>query len=67
VYQWDVFDNNDFHKGGWAGQGLLVNAERDYVAAYASYFKDREHSEMSLLPALRQVLDGVYGEDLTSP
>lgn len=67
VYQWDVFDNDDFHKGGWAGQGLLVNAERDYVAAYASYFKDREHSEMSLLPALRQVLDGVYGEDSTSP
>ncbi len=67
VYQWDVYDNNDFHKGGWAGQGLLVNAERDYVAVYASYFKDREHSEMSLLPALRQVLEGVYGGAPTSP
>ncbi len=67
AYQWDVYDNNDFHKGGWAGQGLLVSAERDYVAAYASYFKDREHSEMSLLPALRQVLDSVYGDTPTRP
>ncbi len=67
VYQWDVYDNNDFHKGGWAGQGLLVNPDLDYVAVYASYFKDREHSEMSLLPIVRQVLAGVYGQRPTSP
>jgi len=62
VYQWDlVFDNNDFYKGGWAGQGLLINADRDYVAAYAGYFKDAEHSEVELLPVLRAVLEGVFG------
>jgi CubicO group peptidase (beta-lactamase class C family) len=61
VYQWDlVFDNNDFYKGGWAGQGLLINADRDYVAAYAGYFKDAEHSETDLLPILREVLEGVF-------
>jgi len=62
VYQWDlVFENNDFYKGGWAGQGLLINAERDYVAVYAGYFKDAEHSETELLPILREVLEGVFG------
>ncbi len=67
VYQWDVvFDNDDVYKGGWGGQGLLINPERDYVAAYAGYFKDRESSEMSPLPVLRQVLDGVFGAE-TSP
>jgi len=62
VYQWDlVFDNNDFYKGGWAGQGLLINSERDYVAAYAGYFKDAANSEVELLPVLREVLEGVFG------
>ncbi len=41
VYQWDlVFTNNDIFKGGWAGQGLLVNPDRDLVAVYAGYFND---------------------------
>ncbi len=67
VYQWDVvFDNDDVYKGGWGGQGLLINPERDYVAAYTGYFKDRAHSEMSPLPVLRDVLDGVFGA-ATSP
>lgn len=62
VYQWDlVFDNDDFYKGGWAGQGLLINPTRDYVAVYAGYFKDRERSEADPLPVLRQVLEGVFG------
>ncbi|MBW2542911.1 MAG: serine hydrolase [Deltaproteobacteria bacterium] len=62
VYQWDlVFDNGDFYKGGWSGQGLLINAERDYVAVYAGYFKDAEHSEIDLLPILREVLEDVFG------
>jgi CubicO group peptidase (beta-lactamase class C family) len=62
VYQWDlVFDNDDFYKGGWAGQGLLINPKRDYVAVYTGYFKDAEHSEMPPLPVLRQVLEGVFG------
>jgi len=68
VYQWDlVFDNDDFYKGGWAGQGLLVNSERDYVAVYAGYFKDAEHSELELLPILRAVLEGVFGDQRASP
>jgi CubicO group peptidase (beta-lactamase class C family) len=62
VYQWDVvFDNDDIFKGGWAGQGLLINPTRDYVAVYTGYFKDREESEVDPLPVLRQVLDGVFG------
>ncbi len=67
VYQWDVvFDNDDFYKGGWGGQGLLINPERDYVAAYAGYIKDAEGSEMNPLSVLRQVLEGVFGTE-TSP
>jgi len=63
VYQWDlVFDNNDIYKAGWAGQGLLINPERDYVAVYAGYFKDREQSEMRPLSVLHQVLEGVFGD-----
>jgi CubicO group peptidase (beta-lactamase class C family) len=62
VYQWDlVFTNNDVYKGGWAGQGLLVNPDRDLVAVYAGYFND-DRSELSVLPRLRQVLNGVFGE-----
>jgi CubicO group peptidase (beta-lactamase class C family) len=62
VYQWDqVFTNNDLFKGGWAGQGLLVNPDRDLVAVYAGYFND-DQSELSVRPRLRQVLNGVFGE-----
>ena len=62
VYQWDrVFANNDLYKGGWAGQGLLVNPDRDLVAVYVGYFKE-DQSELDVLPRLRQVLNGVFGE-----
>ena len=62
VYQWDlVFTNNDLFKGGWAGQGLLVNPDRDLVAVYVGYFNE-DQSELSVLPRLRQVLNGVFGE-----
>jgi len=62
VYQWDlVWANGDIYKGGWAGQGLLVNPLRDLVAVYTGYFKDDEHSELSVLPRLREVLNGVFG------
>lgn len=64
VYQWDtVWNNNDFLKGGWAGQGLLINPERDLVAVYTGYFKDDQYSEVDLLPILRTVLNGVFGGD----
>jgi len=62
VYQWDtVWANKDFLKGGWAGQGLLINPERDLVAVWTGYFKDDKRSEMELLPILRTVLEGVFG------
>ncbi len=63
VYQWDrVFTNNDVFKGGWAGQGLLVNPDRDLVAAWVGYAKDDEGSEVKPLAPLRQVLEGVFGQ-----
>ena len=63
VYQWDrVFKNNDIFKGGWGGQGLLVNPDRDLVAAYTGYFK-KDQSEVRLLGLLRTVLDELYGSE----
>lgn len=62
VYQWDeIYTNDTFYKGGWAGQGLAVNPTRDTVAVFTSYFKDDEHSEVRLEPKLFEVLDGVFG------
>jgi hypothetical protein len=62
VYQWDlVFTNNDVYKGGWAGQGLLVNPDRDLVAVWVGYFNE-DQNELEVLPRLRQVLNGVVGE-----
>jgi hypothetical protein len=39
----------------------LINSDRDYVAVYTGYFKDAENSEVALLPVLRNVLEGVFG------
>jgi len=62
VYQWDeIYANGNFFKGGWAGQGLLVNPQRDIVAVFTSYFKD-DYSEATLEPRLFQVVDGVFGQ-----
>lgn len=61
AYQWDkVYTNHDFYKGGWCGQGLLVNPEKDLVVVYTGFCKDPESSELELLPILRQVLNGVF-------
>ena len=61
VYQWDsVFKNNDMYKGGWGGQGLLVNPEHDLVTVYTGYFK-KDQSEVRLLGILRTILDELYG------
>lgn len=63
VYQWDeIYANDNFFKGGWAGQGLLVNPTRDTVAVFASYFKDDAQSEARLEPRVFAVMDGVFGE-----
>ena len=61
VYQWDVvYKNNDIYKGGWAGQGLLINPDKDIVAVYLGYAKDDEFSSSGVLPRLRKVLNSLY-------
>jgi hypothetical protein len=66
VYQWDaIFANDNFFKGGWAGQGLIVNPTRDTVAVFTSYFKDDQYSEVKLEQKLFKVLDGVFGDPET--
>ncbi|MEH6590498.1 MAG: serine hydrolase domain-containing protein [Halioglobus sp.] len=61
VYQWDlVFKNNDIYKGGWAGQGLLINPERDLVAVYLGYAKDDDFSELGVLSRMRTILNDLY-------
>ena len=62
IYQWDeIRVNGDYFKGGWAGQGFLVNPQRDVVAVWASYMKD-DYSETPLEPIIGIVLNGVFGE-----
>jgi CubicO group peptidase (beta-lactamase class C family) len=62
LYQWDViFNNGDYYKGGWAGQGLMVNPERDLVAVFVSY-KNSDESEMGLSRIVLKMLDSVYGD-----
>jgi CubicO group peptidase (beta-lactamase class C family) len=63
VYQWDlVWQNNDFFKGGWAGQGLLINPTRDLVAVWTGYYRE-DGTEVELLPILRKVLENEFGSD----
>ena len=40
-YQWDrIYDDGFMFKGGWGGQGILVNPLLDVVAVYTGYYKD---------------------------
>ena len=60
-YLWDaVYTNDDFYRGGWAGQGLLINPTKDIVAVYTGYAIDAQESQPDLLPILRQVLNTVF-------
>jgi len=62
VYQWDeIYANDTFFKGGWAGQGLVVNPTWDVVAVFTSYFKE-DHSEIRLEEKVFEVLNGVFGK-----
>ena len=62
IYQWDaVFEDGTLFKGGWAGQGLIINPAWDVVAVFTGYFKDDESSEVALQPKLLEVLRGVFG------
>lgn len=61
AYQWDaIFSNSDYFKGGWAGQGILVNPQKDLVAVYTGYAIDDNESQPNLLPILRQLLNHIY-------
>lgn len=61
IYQWDqVYHNGTLYKGGWAGQGLIINPEHDVVAVFASYFKDDNYSEMRLEPVVFDVINSVF-------
>ncbi|MGI9203837.1 MAG: serine hydrolase domain-containing protein [Woeseiaceae bacterium] len=62
IYQWDrIHANGTFYKGGWGGQGLLVNPEQDLVAVFTSYFKE-DYSETELEPILFDVLERHFGD-----
>lgn len=62
VYQWDaVLNDGTLYKGGWAGQGLIVNPTWDVVAVYTGYFKDDSYSEEPLLPHIMKALKETYG------
>jgi hypothetical protein len=53
IYQWDlVFEDGTLYKGGWAGQGIMVNPLHDYVFVWNSYFKDKDESETKLTPVM---------------
>ena len=60
VYQWDtVYTNDDLFKGGWAGQGLLINPTRDLVAVWTGYY-DADGNNIDLLPMVREIFSGAF-------
>ena len=62
LYQWDaIHRNGTLYKGGWAGQGLIINPSWDLVAVFTSYYKDDAQSEIPLTPVMFQLLNTVYG------
>ena len=62
IYQWDaILDDGTMFKGGWAGQGLIVNPKWDVVAVYNGYFKDDKFSEEALFPHILAALKSTYG------
>jgi len=61
IYQWGAHPNGDLSKGGWGGQGIIINPDRDLVAVYVAYFKD-DYSEVALEPIVFDILEKLYGE-----
>ena len=62
IYQWDiVFENDDLYKGGWAGQGLLVNPRLDLVVTWLGYSEAEGVETIGTFGVLRDVLERVYG------
>jgi len=64
IYQWDmVFEDGTLYKGGWAGQGIMVNPIHDYVFVWNSYFKDKEESETKLTPIMFFLAKNLFKEN----
>ncbi len=64
IYQWDfVFENDDIYKGGWGGQGLLVNPTHDWVVSYTGYFSENKEETINLLPIVREMLQTLYQKE----
>lgn len=64
IYQWDmVFEDGTLYKGGWAGQGIIVNPVYDYVFVWNSYFKDKEESETKLTPIMFFLAKSLFKEN----
>ncbi len=62
AYAWGDRDEAGYiSHGGWGGQGLIINPEKDVVVVFTSYVKD-DYSEVSLESAIRRVLDSVFGD-----
>ncbi len=63
AYSWGGRDENGYiQHGGWGGQGLYVNPEKDIVAVFTSYTKE-DQDEVSTRDAVLKVLAEVYGDD----
>ena len=63
IYQWDfVFEDGTLYKGGWAGQGVMVNPVHDYVFVWNSYFKDKDESETKLTPIMLHLAKNLIRE-----
>ena len=61
-YQWDrIYDDGFLFKGGWGGQGLLINPILDIVAVYTGYYKD-DFSQVEVLAPLIAALRSNFTE-----
>ena len=59
-YQWDrIYDDGFMFKGGWGGQGILVNPLLDVVAVYTGYYKD-DYSQVEVLGPLLGTLRSMF-------
>ena len=59
-YQWDrIYDDGFMFKGGWGGQGILVNPLLDVVAVYTGYYKD-DYKQVEVLGPLLGTLRSMF-------
>jgi CubicO group peptidase (beta-lactamase class C family) len=62
TYQWDVvFEDGDFFKGGYGGQGLYVSPARDLVVA--AFSSGVGHENIEILAYARSIIrSGMFGD-----